>query len=127
MSRIIALILMAMSELVNAESYLCISEAGVGIEQSGPRRLIPAIYNVSDYKYIHTNASGKWLLKELGNESKLFDKCDQYSCTNTTGHSSFFYRERSGLFTAVFMLVRYDQPTILTITRILINGRCSEI
>lgn len=88
---------------VLAETYLCVAEAGVGIESDGSETFIPEIYDVSDKKYLQTNQGGDWLVKELGSDVILFDDCDGIShCERSEGYVGVFLRGADNTFTIMW-------------------------
>lgn len=122
MARIIALILLTVSNFAYAESYLCIAEAGAGVEHGG-KAIYAAVYDVSDKKYIQTNEGGKWVVKELGNETPIFDKCSTSSfCERKEMYGGTFIRSSDGVFTIVWLA-----GNNVTVTMYVAKGRCSKI
>lgn len=117
---------------VLAETYLCVAEAGVGIEsdieKDGSRKFTPGIYNVSNKKYIHTNVSGSWLVKELGSDVILFDYCDEsLHCERSEGYIGFFERGGSDNTFTILLTLGDMINGSMTLTTALAEGRCSKI
>lgn len=122
MARLFALALVAISNFAYAESYLCIAEAGAGVEH-GTNGIHAALYDVSENKYINTNESGEWVVKELGNETPIFDMCTSPRfCQRKEMYGGTFIRGVDGVFTIVWLTGNKEN-----LTMIVAKGRCSKI
>ena len=134
MIRLFSLALIAISNFAYAESYLCIAEAGAGIEHDF-KEMHAALYNVSSRKYINTNEGGKWIVKELGNETPITDEChsDGDFCQSkaiqgddgSVHWPSVFIREPAGIFS--IMQISGNKKSSITSSMYMIKRRCSKI
>ncbi|AEJ01262.1 hypothetical protein Nit79A3_1430 [Nitrosomonas sp. Is79A3] len=123
MVRLFALALVVISNIAYAaETYICIAEAGAGVEH-GDKGIHAAIYDVSNKKYIQSNEQGEWVVKELGNEIPIFDKCISSSfCERKEMYGGTFIRGPDGVFTIVWLTGNKEALTMLVA-----KGRCSKV
>lgn len=123
MTRILMIVFSALAGAVRAESYLCVSEAGAGVEHGGPNGMKAAVYDVSNKKFVQTNESGEWVVKPLGSEAPLFDYCSSpHFCEHKEMYSGTFIRGNDGIFTVIWFS-GHDS----TIATYVATGRCSKI
>jgi len=67
MSKYIAILLLAFSGSVFAETYLCIVEAGDGVSfDKKTSSLDSQVYADSSKEFVLSNDSGKWVVKRFG-------------------------------------------------------------
>jgi len=127
MTRIVFYLAIIFPMLANADTYLCISEAGAGVEHGGKSGIEANIFNVSNDKYILTNDGGNWVVKQLGKDFALFDYChSQYFCESHIGYMGTFIREQNGIFTVITTTGILSGD--LTISQAVVSkGRCSKI
>lgn len=111
------------SGLANAESFLCVSEAGAGVSINSNGSITSETYNVSSAKYILSNSEGNWQLKKLGVDSINIMACEkQYMCRCQEYLCGGFVRTNTGFFTYYL-----DQSTETQQTSTVVSGRCSKI
>ncbi len=124
MSKFAVFFFALVSFCAHAETYLCVAEAGALVEDGGREGISAALADVSNKKYIQTNDSGKWLVKELGRDSALFDTCSsQYFCERASGYAGVFMRApSSGVFSVTFM-TRTNEINQLVVAK----GRCTKL
>ena len=125
MSKFAVLFFALVSFYAHAETYLCVAEAGAVVEDGGREGINAGLLaGVSNKKFIQTNDSGKWLVKELGRDSALFDKCSsQYLCESANGYAGVFMRPpSSGVFSVTFM-TRLNEINQLVVAK----GRCTKL
>jgi len=129
MNKYIAILLLAFSGTVFAESYLCIPEAAAGISYNYKQlnNYQSHKFNEDQYKFLQTNESGKWIVKiyELG--VAHYQNCEsEYYCTpseDTAG--DFFLRGKDNQFQALFSAVtNLDTGSA---NMVLYLGTCSKI
>jgi len=108
--------------IVNAETYLCISEAGAVVEDGANKKIDSGLSNVSNSKYILTNESGKWLLKKHGG-GLIFSECKSSSfCESSKGFSGIFFKSEKNIFSRVWLTVLNGRNQLITE-----KGYCSKI
>lgn len=101
--RELSFLMLFASANINATTYLCIPEAGAAVENTGTKNFQSHVYDVSNYKLIMSDESGKWQLKQHGSNQPQFDNCSsEYYCEDTRGFSGVFFRSDDGQFTYVF-------------------------
>lgn len=109
---------------VLAQTYLCVAEAGAGIEKDGPDSFTPRIFDVSNKKYIQEKRQEGWVVKELGSDMIIFDDCDGYShCESSEGYVGVFRRGADNTFTIMW----FTGDGSGTLTTALAEGRCSKV
>ena len=119
----IAILLLAFSGSAFADSYLCVAEVGAGIvEEESEMRA--KVFDVSDAKWIITNESGKWVVKQFGREFAHYDSCDsQFHCEASAGWAGYFrFYSKALKFEAVTFGLVNDNAS-----RALQMGSCSKI
>ncbi len=119
----IAILLLAFSGSAFADSYLCVAEVGAGIVEE-ESKIRAKVFDVSDAKWIITNESGKWVVKQLGQEFANFDICDShFHCEASTGWAGYFrFYSKALKFEAVTFGLVNDNAS-----RALQMGSCSKI
>lgn len=124
MTKVAAVLLTLLPCLTHAETLLCVAEAGAVVEDGGKDGIVAGLANVSQNKYIQTNESGNWVVKVLGENEPLFDKCkSQYFCERSEFYAGTFLRKpESGVFSIVWM-TRKDGADKLVVAK----GRCSSL
>ena len=109
----------------NAEAYLCLAEAGAGLEHGGPKGIHAEVYDVEKAKFIMTDADGSWVVKKIGEEQPLMRCETEFLCEIKGGFSSVFFRGLDGVFAYVTMLSftgNLDRQVLYAM-----KGRCSKI
>ena len=106
-----------------AATYLCVAEAGAVVEDS-QGSITAGLANVSQRKYVLTDETKKWVLKELGMDAPLFDKCPTpYLCERSDGYAGTFLRNQStGVFTIVWFTQHKGANQI-----VVAKGKCSKL
>ena len=122
---VIVLLVMSLPSICWSETFLCLAEAGAGVTESKGGPLKAEIFNVSGEKYLFTNNSGKWILKNHGKNSVVyFDECESsFMCRCKKYYCGAFFRNKEGLFT-------YHKSVFLENgvgTDVIIKGYCSNI
>ena len=111
------------SSVVCADTYLCIAEAAAGVSHGGPSGIQASTYDASEKKFILTNESGKWLVKELGNDYALFDNCvSKYHCERKDGYAGAFLRGNDGYFSVTWFTGNETEQYVMVA-----KGRCSKV
>ena len=94
------------------------------VKDGGREGINAALADVSNKKYIQTNDSGKWLVKEFGQDGALFDKCSsQYFCERNSGYAGTFMRQPSGSVFSVIFMTQMNEVNALVIAK----GRCTKL
>jgi hypothetical protein len=109
-----------------AETYLCVPEAGAYVENGGPRGIAAAVVDQFSEKYVLSDESGRWLLKELGKDAPMFDSCvSAYTCENSgKWYAGRFARDpKDGVFTIHFMRIVDDKRLLDVVAK----GRCTKL
>lgn len=108
-----------------AESYLCVADVAAGVRDRGPKNITPNTFNHEVIKFVQTNSSGKWVVKELGKDYALFDDCaTQYHCTRKDGFAGFFSRQQNGMFTSFTLS---GSSTNNSKDAVVAKGRCTKL
>lgn len=116
------------SPSAHAESYLCVTEATAGVEHGVKHGIQAKIYNETSEKYIISNESGEWVVKKLGSEIPIFDKCTgQNFCEMKSGYGGAFIRDLKGFFTITRIFGPASKTEVQVFTMIVAKGRCSKI
>lgn len=106
-----------------ADAYLCVPEAGGVVHSGGPKGISADILNVNRDKWVMTNESGKWIVKALGSDAALFDKCEsEFFCENASGFAGAFWRDQQGVFSIVWLLVDGEVNHLASA-----KGKCSKV
>ena len=113
------------SGLSYGDTYICVPEAGAGVQHGGSAGIQANLYDVSDSKFIQSNESGNWLVKMLGNDQPIFDKCSgENLCESSRGYAGVFIRENdTGIFSATWIIVHNEQSRTMVVAK----GRCSKL
>lgn len=121
-SRVVVLALLASG--AQAETYLCVSQVGAAVEESGSMEFSAGlIENVSNSKYIFKNDDGKWSLKRLGDNYAFLDNCDsEYVCQRSDIYAGTFLRTKRGTFSIVYLNMNGKDERVFVE-----KGRCSSI
>jgi hypothetical protein len=116
MNRLFALLLVLMiSGVADARTYRCVAEAGAYVAHGGGDPIKAGVADVSDRKYILTDELGPWMVKELGHDKTLFDKCvSSHFCQDSALYSGTFLRDEDGVFSVTWFTRAGDkeQPYI---------------
>ena len=107
-----------------AKTYLCLPEVATALDQQENGTFSANVVDLSQFKFILTNESGRWLLKKSGTDGAIFDDCDtEYFCENSLGWAGAFYRlEGSKKFTIVFSWQKEQVYSLITA-----GGSCTEL
>ena len=108
-----------------AETILCVAEVGALVEDGGNQPATSSLANVSAHKFLLTKDNGKWVVKPLGKNYVLFDKCtSEYFCEHASGYAGAFLRSNEGTFS-----ITWQSPTLKNGRNQLVvaKGRCSTI
>lgn len=99
MNRLCALLLVLISGTANGRSYHCVAEAGAYVVHGGGGPIKAGIADVSKHEYMLMQKSGRWMLKELGDDTVLFKRCESsHLCRDYKRHSGTFLRDEDGVF-----------------------------
>jgi len=125
MNRLSAFLIVLVSGIVHAESYLCVAEAGAAVVHGGGEPIVARIADVSNQKFVVTNDSGKWLVKSLGQDEAVFDKCvSPYFCQRSDLYAGTFNRYENGVFSFTWFPPTDKQGhEFLAVAK----GRCSKL
>lgn len=124
MRKYLLIVMLLMPVSVNAEAYFCVAEAGAAVEHGGKEGISAYTFNSSNKKYLQSNESGKWVVKEFGNDDPLYDSCvSEYFCENKDGYAGMFMRGDDGVFTATFVAIVEEK----TLVSAVVKGRCSKL
>lgn len=84
-----------------AETYFCVAEAAAFVEDGADRPAISGQLNPETLKYVLTQENSQWVVKLLGEDTALFDKCTSggYFCERSDDfYGGVFVRTADGLF-----------------------------
>lgn len=113
-------------EAFAADTYLCVGEAGAGVEHGGNKGIHAETYNVSNKKYILSNERGMWKFRELGEDLSHLECSSEFYCEGKGGFSAIFFKDKnSGIFTYIYLVMldeKFSHQFIYTI-----KGRCSKL
>jgi hypothetical protein len=109
-----------------ADVILCVGETGAGIENTGVGGFKSEIYDVSNQKFVLSNDSGAWLLKQMGIDAPVFDHCvSEYMCMMKNGYSGVFMRQNDGVFT--YSINQAYGPDLKKQIMLTVKGLCSKL
>jgi hypothetical protein len=111
-----------------ADTYVCAADAGAFVEDGANRPATSALANVAHDKYVVARLGDSWVVKVLGSDYFLFDKC----VVSDSGEPSFC--EHAGeMFSGSFILRKDGNFSVLWMTQvdgrdrwIVAKGRCSK-
>ena len=111
MNKYIAFLLLAFSGSVYAEQYLCIAEAGAGVSFNKKTNSFESkTYDVSSQKFILSNNSGKWVVKNFGSETVWLPCPTDSMCLYQDGtYGGHFSKGRDNIFTAMWFNLDTDK------------------
>lgn len=115
--------LIAVPSLASADTFVCIPEAAATVSNQGPREFKGSEALVTDDKYVHTNESGTWVVKILGEDDVYLECESKGQCGNDLAFG-IFERTGAGWFQYVFAL--YNPDTLQTIVMVE-KGPCSKL
>lgn len=105
---------------VNAETYLCIPEAGAYVSHDRNGKFSSGVADVSNMKLIQTNENGKWAVMKVGWDTAIFDKCwSPYYCENESGYAGAFLKNKNNGFSITWM----PEPETIAVAK----GMCTKI
>lgn len=100
----VLLLSLALAQFALADTYLCVAEKGAGIIQGAGKPIEAHIYDVSTMKWVMSNESGKWVVKELGKDFAQFDNCtSEWFCQHLGGYAGVFMRNKEGEFSLTWV------------------------
>jgi hypothetical protein len=111
-----------------ADTFLCVGEAGAGVDEgieSKPYKRIAAnIYDVRAQKYLLSNDSGSWTVKSIADEG-FHLKCENEYVCQLPGDAvrSFTRSRKTGNFTLVKSVAVHNEAVLSTIV---VKGRCTR-
>ena len=123
MNRLTALLIVLVSGVAHAESYLCVPEAGASVMHGGGEPIRARIEDDSDNKFIVTNNSGQWLVKLLGRDEAVYECSSPNYCEGSKAYVGTFIRYTDGVFSATWLASDKQGHQFLTA----VKGRCSKI
>ncbi len=108
----LSLVLCFVSQFTFSQSYLCVGEAGAGVENGGNVGIQALIYDVSKFRLRLTDEHhhdddtvhqhDRWRLIENNDSSPIFENCEsQYRCIQKEGFFGVFYMTKEHVFTYV--------------------------
>ncbi|MDH3630372.1 MAG: hypothetical protein OER98_04560 [Gammaproteobacteria bacterium] len=128
---LIAILLLAFSGSLFAESYLCIGEKGAGVNFGNGITISSTEYDMSNQKYILSNRTGEWRLYRFGSEVSVFRECIESTTVMTCRVPNdpdvgFFTRHDYGTFRMLYYTGKNDDPE-QGIVMTIMAGKCSKI
>lgn len=122
----IAILSLVFSGSVFAETCLCLPEAGAAVSHGGGDPITSTTWQQSSQKYILSNVSGEWLVKEAGKDMPLSSKCvSKYHCQ--LGYKNFwggvFQYHKDGFFSIVQTLGNKDGQSSMVVEK----GLCTKL
>lgn len=124
-----AVLLMFIPCISQADTFLCVAEAGAVVEDGDGIQASASVMDVSAMKYVLTQDGGRWVVKELGKEYILFNRCTEpsppgapYFCERSDGYAGTFIRIRKGAFSITWMTQKNGRDLLVAA-----KGRCSKI
>lgn len=116
-------LLSSCASIASATSYLCVPEAGAAVTNDEHGTITSGAADVSLTKFVVTNESGKWIVKFLGSEVPLFDKCSSKDfCEHSGDGYSGAYWSSNGLFSITWITTLEKRENL-----VVAKGRCSKI
>jgi hypothetical protein len=125
----IVILLLTFSGSASADAYLCIPEAAAGISYNYKNNSNYQSYRFdeSQYKFLQTNESGKWVVKILELNVTHFEYCktEYYCLRNEDSGDDYFLRSNVNQFEALVSSVTNLESGAAN--KILYMGKCSKI
>lgn len=108
---------------VNAETYLCVPEAGAYVSHNNKNAFHAGLADVSDMKLIQSNENGKWSVMKVGWDKPIFDKCQSpYYCESGSGYAGAFVKDKTNVFSSTWLT--YNNGAEMMVVA---KGMCTKI
>ena len=111
---------MITAPLVQAETFVCTTEAIAGVSDPPDGAISGTVYSGSR-TFLYTQIDDKWVVKPTGytDDYVLFDDCDGFLCQRSDGYAGNFMINKQAL---TFSATWFGEHTLMVG-----KGRCTQI